>query len=105
MTMGERIVYLRNKKGISQVELARRANIKQSTLHGYESGARSAEGMSVARAMRLAEALGVELAYLCGRYEGEPMRPAPADKRDGAAAGAVGCSHCGSPLVMSVANG
>jgi len=71
MTMGERIASLRKKNALSQAELARRANIGQSTLHGYESGARSAQGMSVEVAMRLAKALGVSVDYLCGMYEDE----------------------------------
>jgi len=69
MTMGERIVYLRKKKGWSQAELARQAAIGQSTLHGYESGTRAARGMSVDVAIRLARALGVSVDYLGGMYE------------------------------------
>jgi transcriptional regulator with XRE-family HTH domain len=69
--MGERIANLRKKNAFSQAELARRAHIGQSTLHGYESGARSAQGMSVEVAMRLAKALGVSVDYLCGMYEDE----------------------------------
>lgn len=69
MTVGERIVMLRNKKGLSQAELARRAHIGQSTLHGYESGTRSTQGMSIAIAKRLASELGVTVDYLIGVYE------------------------------------
>jgi transcriptional regulator with XRE-family HTH domain len=64
MTMRERLVILRKKKGLSQVKLAREAHIGQSTLHGYESGTRDAPGMSVKVAMRLAQVLGVSLDFL-----------------------------------------
>jgi transcriptional regulator with XRE-family HTH domain len=69
MTIGNRIKVLRNKKGLSQAELCRLATLKQPTLHGYESGHRPAEGMSVDAALRLAQALGVTLDYLAGAYE------------------------------------
>lgn len=71
MDMGKRIEYLRKKEGWSQAELARRVRIGQSTLHGYESGARAASGMSVDVAVRLAQVLRVSVDYLAGRY-GEP---------------------------------
>lgn len=64
MTMGERITVLRTKHNLSQAELARRAKIGQSTLHAYESGARSAAGMSLDVALRVAQALGISLGYL-----------------------------------------
>jgi len=71
MTVGERIVMLRSKRGLSQAELARRASIGQSTLHGYESGSRPTQGMSIAIALRLARVLGVTVDYLVGAYEDE----------------------------------
>lgn len=74
-TTGERIIYLRNRQGISQAELARRAGIGQSTLHGYENGNRSTQGMSVAIAQRLARALGVSLDYLTGMYDAGELQP------------------------------
>ena len=78
MTIGERITYLRNKKGWSQAELARRAKIGQSTLHAYESGNRPAQGMSVEIAIRLARELGVTVDYLVGVYEDDESELLPA---------------------------
>ena len=69
MTIGERITYLRKKKGWSQARLAREAHIGQSTLHAYEAGNRPAHGMSVDVAIRLAKVLGVTVDYLVGVYD------------------------------------
>ncbi len=78
MKIGERLTYLRNKKGWSQAELARRAKVGQSTLHAYESGTRAAKGMSVDVAMRLARELSVTVDYLVGVYEEDAgSDPAP----------------------------
>jgi transcriptional regulator with XRE-family HTH domain len=75
MTIGERLKYLRGKKGLSQAELARQAQIGQSTLHAYEAGNRSAKGMSVDVAIRLAKVLGVTVDYLVGVYEEDDIGP------------------------------
>src|SRR5262245_10715961 len=69
MTIGERIKHYRIRRGLSQSELARQAQIGQSTLHGYESGTRPAGGMSVDIAKRLARALGITVDHLVGAYE------------------------------------
>jgi len=81
MNMSERITYLRQKKGWSQSDLARNVKIGQSTLHGYESGARAAPGMSVEVAARLARAFGVTLDYLYGMYDDDPQEQAPTAPR------------------------
>lgn len=78
MTIGERIKNLREKKGWSQAELARRAAIGQSTLHAYESGNRSAQGMSVEVAIKLARELSVTVDYLVGVYDESEIEPASA---------------------------
>ena len=75
MTIGERIRHYRIRRGLSQSELARQAQIGQSTLHGYESGARAAGGMSVDIAKRLARALGITVDHLVGAYEEDDVGP------------------------------
>ena len=68
-TMGERIATQRARRGLTPSELAKRAKIPLSTLSVVERGIRKGEGLSVATAKRLAEALGVSLDYLAGMYE------------------------------------
>ena len=68
-TLGERVIYLRSKKNLSQAELARQAEIPYSTLCSLEKGLRSGERVSLGIAKRLALALGVTLDYLAGMYE------------------------------------
>jgi transcriptional regulator with XRE-family HTH domain len=68
-TLGERIIYLRSKKHLSQSQLARQAGIPYSTLCSLEKGLRSGEKVSLGIAKRLALALGVTLDYLAGMYE------------------------------------
>jgi transcriptional regulator with XRE-family HTH domain len=70
-TLGERIIYLRSKKNISQATLARQAGLPYSTLCSLEKGLRSGEKVSLGIAKRLALALGVTLDYLAGMYEDE----------------------------------
>ena len=69
LTMGERIANMRQRRGMTPSELARRANIPLSTLSVIERGKRKGEGLTVATAKRIAEALGVSLDYLSGMYE------------------------------------
>lgn len=54
--IGERIKVLRQERGMTQVELARRLEITQSNLSAIERGAR---GVTVNQVVRLAKALGV----------------------------------------------
>jgi transcriptional regulator with XRE-family HTH domain len=68
-TFGERIIYLRSKKNLSQSELVRQAGIPYSTLCSLETGLRSGEKVSLGIAKRLALALSVTLDYLAGMYE------------------------------------
>jgi transcriptional regulator with XRE-family HTH domain len=95
MSISERITYLRKKKDMSQSELARRCQMPQSTLHSYESGARSASSMHISTAKRMAEVFGVSLDYLCGVYEDEPIRPTTGDTlEDGAPVAVNRCPRC-----------
>jgi transcriptional regulator with XRE-family HTH domain len=70
-SFGDRIIYLRSKRNLSQSELARQAGIPYSTLCSLETGLRSGEKVSLGIAKRLALALGVTLDYLAGIYAEE----------------------------------
>ena len=75
LTMGKRIAKMRERRGLTPSELAKRANIPLSTLSVVERGIRKGEGLTVATAKRLAEALGVTLDYLAGVYEDDEEAP------------------------------
>jgi DNA-binding XRE family transcriptional regulator len=77
-TLGERIIYLRAKKNLSQSALARQASIPYSTLCSLEKGLRSGEKVSLGIAKRLALALGVTLDYLAGMYDEDESDLEPA---------------------------
>lgn len=78
VTMGERIVKLREQKGWRQSDLAKLARMPLSTLNMIERGVRQGDGLSVGTAKRLAKALGVALDYLVGMYEDEDLARPPA---------------------------
>jgi transcriptional regulator with XRE-family HTH domain len=65
MTFGDRLRQLRELAGLSQRELARRANIPQPVISDVESGRQ--KSVSLDAASRLADALGVTLDLLAGR--------------------------------------
>ena len=67
MTIGERIKALRQKKGWSQRELARRARIRHATLVDLETGLRTETRTDIAR--QLAKTLGVTMDYITGMYD------------------------------------
>jgi XRE family transcriptional regulator, master regulator for biofilm formation len=69
MTIGERIMQLRIKNGMSQTALAHKAGVPLSTINMLESGVRKGEGLSVDTARKIARALVVTLDYLCGAYD------------------------------------
>ncbi len=73
MTIGERLKSLRELKGLSQNELARRAGINRPTISELESGRQ--QDVTVETARRLARALEVSLNMLVGEDE-EETRPA-----------------------------
>lgn len=58
MKFSDKVFYLRQKNKLTQVELAEKANVKQSTIQAYESG--RAKPM-INTAIQLAKALDVEV--------------------------------------------
>jgi DNA-binding XRE family transcriptional regulator len=71
--VGRRIRKLRLAHGFTQMEMADKADIPQSTLSEVESGVRQGSGITLRAACRLAFALGVSLDALAGT---------PADERE-----------------------
>ncbi len=89
MTIGERLKSLRELKGLSQNELARRAGINRPTISELESGRQ--QDVTVETARRLARALEVSLNMLVGDDEEETM---PADEA------LVGAEHLAGSSVL-----
>lgn len=58
MKFSDKVFYLRQKNKLTQVELAERTNVKQSTIQAYESG--RAKPM-INTAIQLAKVLGVDV--------------------------------------------
>mgnify|MGYP001362451290 CR=1 FL=1 len=58
MKFSDKVFYLRQKNKLTQVELAEKTNVKQSTIQAYESG--RAKPM-INTAIQLANALGVDI--------------------------------------------
>jgi putative transcriptional regulator len=69
MTIGERIIQLREQRNMTQYALAKAAGIPRSTLNSVERGSRSGERLSLATARRLARALGVTIDDLAGTQD------------------------------------
>jgi len=67
MTFGQRLRQFRELAGLSQRELARRANIPQPVVSDVESGKQ--KSMSLENARRIARVLGVTLDLLAGTGE------------------------------------
>jgi len=67
MTLGERLKILRERKGLSQSELARQCHIAQATISRLESG--DLHDIQTTMAKRIARVLGVTLDYLAGMYD------------------------------------
>jgi len=68
MTLGEKVKALREARGWSQAELARRARVRQALLSELESGRKEDTTGSVLR--RLARALYISVDYLLSTYNG-----------------------------------
>jgi transcriptional regulator with XRE-family HTH domain len=73
MTLGERLKSLREMRGLSRSELARRAHVHRPTIIELEEGRQKDVGVSIA--IRLAKALGVKLELLVGEDDGQ-LEPA-----------------------------
>jgi transcriptional regulator with XRE-family HTH domain len=67
MTFGQRLRQFRELAGLSQRELARRANIPQPVVSDVESGKQ--KGITLENARRIARVLGVTLDLLAGTGE------------------------------------
>jgi transcriptional regulator with XRE-family HTH domain len=74
MTFGERLRQLRELAGLSQRELARRANIPQPVVSDVERGHQKSIKFDTAR--RIARALGVTLDMLAGPEDEDDTNPA-----------------------------
>ena len=64
MEFKDRLKEARQKAGLSQAELARRAEITERTVQNYELGSRKPRNMEVAQ--KLADALEISVSYLLG---------------------------------------
>ena len=71
MEFRERLRHLRERKGISQNELAKQAGVAQAIVQRLEAGVRGVDHLSVGVVRRLARALGVSVDHLIGMYEDE----------------------------------
>lgn len=78
MTIGERIAYLRERRGMSQAQLAKELNIAQSTLAMWERGKR---GLKDDVIKQLAEYFSVSSDYLLGIENENDRTPNSAAKR------------------------
>jgi len=73
-TLGDRIKTMREKRQLSQRELAKRAGIDHAWIARLEAGER--HNISLAAARRLAEVLQVSVDYLAGMYDDATTPPA-----------------------------
>ena len=74
MPLGERLRQLRELAGLSQNELAKRANVPRPVISMVESGQQ--KGITLENARRIARVLGVTLDLLAGTGEEEDTNPA-----------------------------
>lgn len=71
LSLGERITLWREKKGLSQRQLAREAEVSHVLIHKLESGERV--NLDMERGKRIARALGCSLDTLAGTFD-DPSR-------------------------------
>ena len=62
--LGKRLRQLRRRRGLTQLELARRSGVSRTTIAGIEIGQR--DNLSLDGGLRLARALGVSVEMLTG---------------------------------------
>lgn len=68
-TIGERLKYIREKRGISGATLAVRAKVSRSLISQLETGKRNGELTAVWVMKNLARELGITTDYLLGAQE------------------------------------
>ena len=78
-TIGERIARLRRKKGLTQIDLARRLRVSQPVVSGYENNITGLDGAQ--RITQLAEILGVSSDELLGLLKPPQGATEPALRR------------------------
>ena len=74
MTLGDRLKQRRQRLGLTQEELARRANIPRPRITELETNSRTVVSSEVLR--RLAQALGCTTDFLVGMYDESERVPA-----------------------------
>lgn len=72
-SLGERIKYWRERRGLSQRALAQQARVDVAWINRLESGIKS--NISFEAARRIAYVLQISLDYLAGVYNGEQEPP------------------------------
>jgi transcriptional regulator with XRE-family HTH domain len=78
--MGQQFARVRQAKGLTQKELARRSGVRLRSLQEWEQGTRIPR---FDRAVQLAEGLGVSLDELAGRAAGTPHQTEKGPKKRG----------------------
>jgi transcriptional regulator with XRE-family HTH domain len=73
--IGQRVRKLREERGLSQVELGRRAGLDNQTISDLERGVRGAKEPRVSTVQALADALQVPITDLLGDPEGAATFP------------------------------
>ncbi len=74
--LGNRLRMVRESRGLSQVELARRVNVKSATINRYEQGVRNPDPEMLDA---LANELEVSVDYLLGRTDNPKGHGQPAE--------------------------
>jgi XRE family transcriptional regulator of biofilm formation len=78
MSIGEKVKRLRFERGLTQAELADRANISQAVISRLEADVRRNVNADVLKA--LARALGCTTDYLVGMHEEDESEGIPTDR-------------------------